>query len=835
MNNRYLFKLILILFVYSIVPIQGSGTLSASVPHSHSAMFDIPQAALLPGSDTCLPPANLIISSSDLQNISIHWDAPSANSVPKTLAWSSDVISSFIGFSTGDYKISMVQRYCGTDLTDCHNKELTSIRFYAHEDADVYKVVVYKGGSYNGNYLPGTLLVEQNIDLNSLTLNAWNTVTLNTPVPVDASQEIWFGIYLEAEAGTCCIPICTESVPSKGSILGTHTSGTVSWTEYSPLYSFGVSGIVEDNREVTGYQVSRDGISIGSTTSTSLQDFVNSTGTYIYTVTANWSNNCSASAQKSFTSVPQLTASPDVLDFHTASGFGSSVHKVSVIGNGLTAGIQAVVTGNFLISSDSTTYSSTVTLPSIGGVLFVQYIPGNVDSETGTITLTSGNLHTTVSLIGQNNGDCAPPQNLTLSNANGIIDLHWDSAEMTQCEDLTWLDDVSGISYGSVNPIERYFVQRFNTDDLVPYQDKYLTAISFIPTSAVTSLKLVVFQGGGLNGGNYLTSGTQVCDQTINLATLTNDTWNTIPLEEPIVISADQELWFGLYVEAPANTSPIRMATPYVAQKGSIYRGATTAANHWTEYNTNQAYCFALKASIEDAPTHLTHYQIDRNAVTVGERTANAFIDTVTTTGDYTYDVWAVWSNGCRAFTRGNITVSTLCHPEGNSYTEMACESYEWNNEVLTQSGTYTHEYTDLNGCPQVDTLHLTVNHSTTGTDTQVACGSFTWIDGVTYTESTTAPTFTLTNAQGCDSVVTLHLTINNPTNGAETVTAYDTYTWTGGNGQTYNASGTYYYQHTDGNGCTQVDTLYLTVYYSSSSEFAATACESYEWDGRAY
>ena len=495
MNNRYLFKLILILFVYSIVPIQGSGTLSASVPHSHSAMFDIPQAALLPGSDTCLPPANLIISSSDLQNISIHWDAPSANSVPKTLAWSSDVISSFIGFSTGDYKISMVQRYCGTDLTDCHNKVLTSVRFYAHEDADVYKVVVYKGGSYNGNYLPGTLLVEQNIDLNSLTLNAWNTVTLNTPVPVDASQEIWFGIYLEAEAGTCCIPICTESVPTKGSILGTHTSGTVSWAEYSPLYSFCVSGIVEDNREVTGYQVSRDGISIGSTTSTSLQDFVNSTGTYIYTVTANWSNNCSASAQKSFTTVPQLTASPDVLDFHTASGFGSSVHKVSVIGNGLTAGIQAVVTGNFLISSDSTTYSSTVTLPSIGGVLFVQYIPGNVDSETGTITLTSGNLHTTVSLIGQNNGDCAPPQNLTLSNANGIIDLHWDSAQMTQCEDLTWLDDVSGISYGSVNPIERYFVQRFNTDDLVPYQDKYLTAISFIPTSAVTSLKLFVFQG----------------------------------------------------------------------------------------------------------------------------------------------------------------------------------------------------------------------------------------------------------------------------------------------------------------------------------------------------
>ena len=164
-----------------------------------------------------------------------------------------------------------------------------------------------------------------------------------------------------------------------------------------------------------------------------------------------------------------------------------------------------------------------------------------------------------------------------------------------------------------------------------------------------------------------------------------------------------------------------------------------------------------------------------------------------------------------------------------------ACDSYTWHDTPYAVSGTYTYDYTNAEGCPSTDTLHLTVNHSTTGTDTQVACGSFIWIDGVTYTESTTAPTYTLTNAQGCDSVVTLHLTINNPTNSAETVTAYDTYTWTGGNGQTYNASGTYYHSHTDGNGCTQVDTLYLTVYYSSSSEFAATACESYTWDGRTY
>jgi len=52
------------------------------------------------------------------------------------------------------------------------------------------------------------------------------------------------------------------------------------------------------------------------------------------------------------------------------------------------------------------------------------------------------------------------------------------------------------------------------------------------------------------------------------------------------------------------------------------------------------------------------------------------------------------------------------------------------------------------------------------GTDTQSACGSFTWIDGNTYTSSTNSPTHTLSGAgmNGCDSLVTLDLTIVTPT-----------------------------------------------------------------------
>jgi PKD repeat protein len=52
-----------------------------------------------------------------------------------------------------------------------------------------------------------------------------------------------------------------------------------------------------------------------------------------------------------------------------------------------------------------------------------------------------------------------------------------------------------------------------------------------------------------------------------------------------------------------------------------------------------------------------------------------------------------------------------------------------------------------------------------TGTDTQYVCNSLTWIDGNTYTTSTNTPTFNIIGgaSSGCDSIVNLNLTINNP------------------------------------------------------------------------
>jgi hypothetical protein len=131
------------------------------------------------------------------------------------------------------------------------------------------------------------------------------------------------------------------------------------------------------------------------------------------------------------------------------------------------------------------------------------------------------------------------------------------------------------------------------------------------------------------------------------------------------------------------------------------------------------------------------------------------------------------------------------------------------------------------------DTLNLTILNNT-GTDTQVACDSYTWIDGITYTSSTNTPTFTLTNAAGCDSLVTLNLTINNATSSTSQVSACGSYTW---NGQTYTQSGTYTFTTSNANGCDSVATLNLTinsipnaVATGSGATLSSSTGSSYQW-----
>jgi hypothetical protein len=94
---------------------------------------------------------------------------------------------------------------------------------------------------------------------------------------------------------------------------------------------------------------------------------------------------------------------------------------------------------------------------------------------------------------------------------------------------------------------------------------------------------------------------------------------------------------------------------------------------------------------------------------------------------------------------------------------QSACDSYTWvdGNTYTTSNNSATYTTNNAAGCDSTVTLNLTITNSTSSTDTQSACDSYTWVDGNTYTTSNNSATYTTSNAAGCDSTVTLDLTIN--------------------------------------------------------------------------
>ncbi len=203
------------------------------------------------------------------------------------------------------------------------------------------------------------------------------------------------------------------------------------------------------------------------------------------------------------------------------------------------------------------------------------------------------------------------------------------------------------------------------------------------------------------------------------------------------------------------------------------------------------------------------------------------FGQTLTAAGTYTHTLQTV--NGCDSV----ITLALTVNPVYNTpIMHVMCQgdSYNFFGNTLTESGVYVDTLQTVNGCDSVITLTLTVNPVDSTEFTETACEEYVW-NNETFTVSGDY-TRTFTNAAGCDSTVTLHLTVNHGTHNVETETACDNFTW---HGETYNMSGTYTYAYINDNGCASVDTLHLTVNYGTYNVETETACESFTWHGETY
>ena len=109
-----------------------------------------------------------------------------------------------------------------------------------------------------------------------------------------------------------------------------------------------------------------------------------------------------------------------------------------------------------------------------------------------------------------------------------------------------------------------------------------------------------------------------------------------------------------------------------------------------------------------------------------------------------------------------NVEITPTVYHEFSVELGNCVSSYVWNNQEYYSAGDYEATLPAANGCDSVVTMHLSIG---TGdfhlTDNVTACGSYTWIDGQTYT---TSGNYTYNSTyENCPAVYELNLTISEP------------------------------------------------------------------------
>ncbi len=192
--------------------------------------------------------------------------------------------------------------------------------------------------------------------------------------------------------------------------------------------------------------------------------------------------------------------------------------------------------------------------------------------------------------------------------------------------------------------------------------------------------------------------------------------------------------------------------------------------------------------------------------------------------------------NGCDSIATLNLIVLPL---QNTDLTVSTCanQPYPFNGQILGQSGTYAAILVGANGCDSIVTLHLMVLPVAGTSSSASICDGETYSFNGDLLTQTGTYTATLLAANGCDSIVTLQLSVLPKAASATAAVVCEGLPFEY-NGQVLTQSGTYTFNFPGAaaNGCDSVETLFLTIFpVIPTTNISATICagETYLFDGQ--
>jgi hypothetical protein len=165
--------------------------------------------------------------------------------------------------------------------------------------------------------------------------------------------------------------------------------------------------------------------------------------------------------------------------------------------------------------------------------------------------------------------------------------------------------------------------------------------------------------------------------------------------------------------------------------------------------------------------------------------------------------------------------------PSSDSISASICDgqSYQFGNQFLNTSGIYTRIITNASGCDSTITLQLSVNPVYNDTVTIAICQgtSFPFKGGFVSQAGTYYDT--LQSRSGCDSMVMLNVSIKQPTSSFDTVSicAGSTYNF---NGSALQLAGNYLDTLVNAAGCDSIINLTLTYKITNRDTIRQTMCQ---------